>query len=171
MRNKYIESRPWLLGWIRFLKSRHLHISSLHIDWSTHKVSKERSPKNIWKDFQNLGFLGLAILRYTCSLVMESLLISTFPIWNFSPIMQKESLFHPSADLQFRFMPCACGGRYHLFQQTDEIFVTYKDMFWRAIRVRALLYCCTAWHISWHLSKTNLCYHHLFSCFEEVDWS
>ena len=43
---------------------RHLHISSLDIDWSTHISRKERSPKNISKDFQNLGFLGLAILRH-----------------------------------------------------------------------------------------------------------
>ena len=123
---------------------RHLHVSSLDIDWSR----KERSPKNISKDFQNLGFLGLAILRHICFLGMEGLLISTFPICNFSPIMQKESLFHPSADLQFRFMPCACAGRYHLFQQTDEIFVTYKDMLWRATIARApsgppLLNCLT----------------------------
>ena len=32
MRNKYIESKPWLHGWTQFLKSRRLHISSLHID-------------------------------------------------------------------------------------------------------------------------------------------
>ena len=62
MRNKYIESRPWLLGWTRFLKSRHLHISSFHIDRSTHTSRKEMSPKKHLERFSKSWVLGIGYI-------------------------------------------------------------------------------------------------------------